>query len=84
MFKIASDPKHNGYEKGLASMVYKFLIKNLLAVVPNLHQTNNSQMNFISQSLENLKDAKFIILLKTIFGALILLIRSYKQIQQRF
>ena len=23
-FKIASDPKHDGYQKGLASMVYKF------------------------------------------------------------
>ena len=27
-FKIASDPKYNGYQKGLASMVYKFLDKN--------------------------------------------------------
>ena len=26
--KIASNPKYNGYEKGLASMVYKFLTKN--------------------------------------------------------
>ena len=23
-FKIASDPKHDGYQKGLASMVYQF------------------------------------------------------------
>ena len=23
-FKIASDPKHDGYQRGLASMVYKF------------------------------------------------------------
>ena len=27
-FKIASDPKYDGYERGLASMVYKFLDKN--------------------------------------------------------
>ena len=26
-FKIASDPRYNGYERGLASMVYKFLDK---------------------------------------------------------
>ena len=26
--KIASNPKYNGYERGLASMVYKFLTKN--------------------------------------------------------
>ena len=27
-FKIASDPKYDGYQKGLGSMVYKFLDKN--------------------------------------------------------
>ena len=27
-FKIASDQKLDGYQKGLASMVYKFLIKS--------------------------------------------------------
>ena len=26
-FKIASDPKHYGYQRGLASMVYKFFDK---------------------------------------------------------
>ena len=26
-FKIASDPKYNGYQRGLASMVYKFFHK---------------------------------------------------------
>ena len=29
-FKIANNPKYNGYQRELASMVYKFLIKNLL------------------------------------------------------
>ena len=29
-FKIASDPKYDGYQRELGSMVYKFLIKNLL------------------------------------------------------
>ena len=29
-FKIVSGPKHDGYQRGLASMVYKFLIKNPL------------------------------------------------------
>ena len=32
-FDIASNPKYNGYQRGLASMVYKFLIKNLVEVV---------------------------------------------------
>ena len=27
-FKIASDPKYDGYQRGLASMVYKFFDKN--------------------------------------------------------
>ena len=26
-FKIAGDPEHDGYQRGLASMVYKFLDK---------------------------------------------------------
>ena len=32
-FKIAGDPRYNGYERGLASMVYKFFDKNLNGVV---------------------------------------------------
>ena len=28
-FNIAKNPKDDGYQKGLASMVYKFLIKSL-------------------------------------------------------
>ena len=31
--KIASDPKYDGYRRGLASMVCKFLTKNLVEVV---------------------------------------------------
>ena len=37
--KIASDPKYNGYQRGLASMVYKFFDKkfsgNGVATEPN-------------------------------------------------
>ena len=55
-FKIASNPKYDGYQRGLVSMVYKFLIKNLKEVVFSLmNQINNWQMNFITQLLENLK-----------------------------
>ena len=32
-FDIAKDPKHDGYQRGLASMVYKFFDKKDLAVV---------------------------------------------------
>ena len=44
-FKIASNANYNGYERGLASMVYK----NSKVVVLNLCQINNLQMNFINQ-----------------------------------
>ena len=32
-FNIAKNPKYDGYQRGLASMVYNLLIKKLLAVV---------------------------------------------------
>ena len=35
-FNIAKNPKHDGHQRGVACMVYKFLIKRLTAVVPNL------------------------------------------------
>ena len=71
-FKIASDPKYDGYQKGLAAMVYKFLIKNVVQVVlRQLNQIVNLQMNFINRLLENVRDEKFIHGLETIFGVLI-------------
>ena len=33
VFKIASNPKYNGFQRGLALMVYKFLIKNQLCLI---------------------------------------------------
>ena len=32
-FNIAKDPKYDGYQRGLASMVYKFFDKKYLVVV---------------------------------------------------
>ena len=32
-FKTASDPKYDSYQRGLASMVYNFLIESLVKVV---------------------------------------------------
>ena len=40
-FNIAKIPKYDGHQRGLASMVYKFLIKRLQIVVLNLCQMNN-------------------------------------------
>ena len=44
-FKIASDPKYDGYQKGLASMVYKFFDKKskgsgIVTNEPNYQLTN--------------------------------------------
>ena len=69
-FKIPSDLKYDGYQNGLASMVYKFLIKhplrlmNLVEVVSLMNQVINWKMSFINQLLEILKKEKFIHLLE--------------------
>ena len=59
-FKIVSGPKYDGYQRGLASMAYKFLIKSLVEVVLLLSQIMSLQMNFIGRLLENLRKEKFI------------------------
>ena len=45
-FQIASNPTYNDYQRGLASMVYKFLIKNLQVVAGGgrLHFQINLQL----------------------------------------
>ena len=60
--KIASNPKCNGYERGLANMVYKFFDKKSKG-----SGLKENQRNF----LQNPKKEKFILLLRTIFGVLI-------------
>ena len=70
-FKIANDPKFDGYQRGLALMVYKFFIKSLVEVVLLLDQIISLQMNFIGRLLENSREEKFIHPLETIFGVLI-------------
>ena len=69
--KITSNLKYDGYQRGQASMVYKFLIKSLVEVVLLLNQIIFLQTNFIGRLLENLRDQKFIHPLETIFGLLI-------------
>ena len=52
-FNIASDPKYDGQQRGLASMVYKFLIKDLVEAVLLMSQIISWQKNYISLLLEN-------------------------------
>ena len=70
-FKIASDPKYDGYQRWLASMVYKFFIKSLVKGNLLLKQIISLQMNSICRLLESLRDKKFIHLLGTILWVLI-------------
>ena len=62
---------NDGYQRGLTSMVYIFLIKSLAEVVLLLKQIISLQMSFINRLLENLRDEKFIHPLETKFGVLI-------------
>ena len=70
-FKVATDPKYDGCQRGLASMVYKFFDKKSSGSGLLLNQITNSRMKIIGRSLENRRDEKFIHLLETIFGVLI-------------
>ena len=66
VFKIASDPKYDDYQRGFVSMVYKFFDKSLVEVVPMLcleinlllNQIINLKMYFINRLLEHLREEK--------------------------
>ena len=58
-----SDPNCDGYQRGLASMAYKFFDKKIQ------WKWYLNFMNFINRFLENLRDKKFIHLLETISGS---------------
>ena len=53
-FNIAKNPKYHGYQRGLASMVYKFLIKNHQVVVLIMRSSKiyNWLKNYTNQLLE--------------------------------
>ena len=70
-FKIASNPRYNGYERRLASMVYNFFYKK--SKNSGIKSLSNQQLaNELHKSIiRKLKNAKSILLLKTIFGELI-------------
>ena len=49
--KIASDQKYDGYQRGLASTVYKFFDKKSSESVLLLNQIINLQMTFVDRLL---------------------------------
>ena len=52
-FKIASDPKYDGYQRGLSSMIYKFLNKKSsesgVDAEPNYHLANELHKQIIKK-----------------------------------
>ena len=72
-FKIASDPKCDGYQRGLVSMVYKFFDKESASLNKSSGSGIVNKPNYLltNQLLENVKKENFMHLLETIFGVLI-------------
>ena len=71
-FNIAENPMYDGYQRGLASMVYKFFDKKPERSSHHLLIANNKEnmqlANFITPLLENLKKEKHILHLGVIYG----------------
>ena len=55
VFNVAKNPKHDVYQRGLASMVYKFFDKNSpgSGVNNKLNKINHSLKNYTNQLLKN-------------------------------
>ena len=76
-FKIASNPKYYVYQRGLASMVYKFFDKKSKGSgIKNEMKQNQQLANELHKPIirKFKKKEKCILLIKTIFGVLIWLI----------
>ena len=79
-FNIAKNPKYDGYQRGLASMVHVFFDKKSALLTDksvsksgvNIPSELNKQLaEELHKPLENFKKEKFILDLKIIFGVLI-------------
>ena len=72
-FNIAKNPKYDGYQRGLASMVYKFFDKKPKDSDVNIPLKFNEQLSkeLHEPIIRNLKKEQFILDLKKIFGKLI-------------
>ena len=73
-FNIAKNPKYDGYQSSLASMVYKFFDKKTSGSSIKIENMSDQQKSYTNQLLENSRKEKFNHLLYTIFGLLISLI----------
>ena len=73
-FKVASNPKYDGYQRGLASMVYKFFYKKSKGSGINNEPDYQLAEELHKPIFKKFKKEKFIHHLETIFGVLIQLI----------
>ena len=48
-FNIAKNPKHDGYQMGFASMVYKFLDKKSASSGVNMHANNERPLDLAEE-----------------------------------
>ena len=69
-FKIASDPKYDGYQKGLASMVYKFFDKKSASLNKSSGSgiVNEPKASELYKLLENLKNKSLLIFQREYLG----------------
>ena len=72
-FNIAKNPKYDGYQRGLASMVYKFFDKTSAGSSVNIPLEFSEQLakELHKPIIKKLKKKKFILDLEIIFGELI-------------
>ena len=70
-FNIAKSPKYDGYQKAIASMVYKMFDKNSAGRGVNMHANNEKLKNYTNQLLKKFKKEQFILDSKKIFGVVI-------------
>ena len=68
-FKIASDPKYDGYQRGLTSLVYRFFDKKSIRSGITTNEFNYQLANELHKLvIKKCKKKKCILHLKTIFG----------------
>ena len=70
-FKVGKDPKYDGYQRGLASMVYKFLDKKSSASGVDTEPNYQLTSELHDRLLETSREERFLYPLETIFGVLI-------------
>ena len=67
-FNIAKNPKYDGYQRGLASLIYTFFDKKPVVAVLKM---KNWLKSYINQLLKNVKKEKYIHHSENIFRVLV-------------